>query len=199
MPASVATSATPSSKAAHPVVKVSFVVMALLLLAGLVALKVREYVRYLEFSTQAVMDPLPLDRMAPGFSLPPGPSGAPIQLEALRDQYVLVHFWATWCPPCREELRTLEYLARGRKDTLRVLAITVDDDWSEVQRFFGNQSPTFALAWDRQRETAEAYGTQKFPETYLVDPQGKLVAKFMGARDWNSKAAYRYLDEMIQR
>jgi len=193
----IATVDTAASGGTRPVVKISFAVLAALLVSGLVGLKTLEYLSYLDFSIEAVMDPRPMSRAAPAFSLPRGPSGGTLASEASRGKYVLVHFWATWCPPCRDELRSLEYLTRRLGDRVQVLAVTVDDDWSEVNRFFGAQPPTFELLWDRERQTAQTYGTEKFPETYLVDPQGQLIAKFIGARDWNSDAARRYFDRLL--
>ncbi|MBN2358158.1 MAG: TlpA family protein disulfide reductase [Deltaproteobacteria bacterium] len=196
--------ATPAAvpSPAHPTpapVKIAFALIALLLLGGAVGLKVREVLRYLEFSTEAEMDPLPLSLPAPEFSLPAGPGGAPVALSGLRGQHVLVHFWATWCPPCRDELRELEYLTRRLRGRLQVLAITVDDEWGEVSRFFGDQAPTFVALWDRGRRAASSYGTQKFPETFLIDPQGRIVAKFIGPRDWNGAAALDYFGRVLGR
>jgi len=177
--------------------KIGFAVAALLLVGGLVTLKALEYARYLEFSVEAVMDPLPVSRPAPPLNLPAGPGGDALALEALRGHYALVHFWATWCPPCRDELRTLEYLTRHLGERVAVLAITVDEDWEEVKRFFGAAPPTFKLLWDPARVSSSAYGTQKVPETYLVDPGGRVVTKFVGARDWNSAEARRYFKQLL--
>lgn len=177
--------------------KVGFLVLALVLLCGLVGVKLREYVRYTEFAAEALMDPLRLDVRAPAFSLTMGPNTQPLALSKLAGHFVLVHFWATWCTPCREELRSLEYFARRYQGKLEILAITVDDEWSEVERFFAGQKPTFTLLWDPQRQVAAEYGTEKFPETYLVDPRGKIHSKFVGARDWNSQAASHLLERLL--
>jgi len=179
-------------------VKVVFAAIALALLGGAIGVKAREYLRYVEFSTEAVMDPLPLLLPAPDFSLPSGPGSAPVTLADLRGSYALVHFWATWCPPCRDELRDLEYLTRRLRGKLRVVAITVDDEWGEVGRFFGEQPPTFGVLWDQGRQVATLYGTQKFPETYLVDPQGRITTKFIGPRKWNSMQAIDYFDQILR-
>jgi len=199
-------SQTPSVRDAAPgaviptsaAVKVAFAAVALALLGGAIGVKAREYLRYVEFSTEAVMDPLPLLLPAPDFLLPAGPGSAPVKLADLRGKYALVHFWATWCPPCRDELRDLEYLARRLKGTLQVVAITVDDEWGEVGRFFGDQAPTFGVLWDQGRQVAALYGTQKFPETFLVDPQGRITTKFIGPRKWNSAEAMDYFDDVLK-
>jgi thiol-disulfide isomerase/thioredoxin len=194
-----ATVPVPAEVRATPaLVKVAFALVALLLLGGAIGLKVREYLRYIEFSTEAVMDPLPMQLPAPAFALPTGPDGAPVTLASLRGSHVLVHFWATWCPPCRDELRELEYLTRRLPGRLRVLAITVDDEWGEVDRFFGGQAPTFELLWDRGRQVAAQYGTQKFPETFLLDPQGNITTRFIGPRRWNSVEAIDYFDAILK-
>jgi len=180
-------------------VKIVFALLAIALLGGAIGVKVREYRRYTEFSTEALMDPLPLQLPAPDFSLPAGPGGPSTALSGLRGSDVLVHFWATWCPPCREELRDLEYLTRRLRGRLQVLTITVDDEWSEVSRFFGDQAPSFGVLWDPGRRLASIYGTQKFPETYLIDRQGRITTKFVGPRPWNSAAARDYFDEVLSR
>lgn len=182
---------------ASTAVKLGFVSFAVLVLLGLVGLKVHEYGQFREFSTLSVMDPVDLRGGAPDFSLPSGPGKEMKSLQDYKGAYTLVHLWATWCSPCREELASLEYFTRRYQGRVQVLALSVDDGWAEVQAFFAGHAPSFQLLWDKDRQVANRYGTRQYPETYLVDPQGQLVTKFIGARPWNSPEARRYFDTLL--
>ncbi len=108
-------------------------------------------------------------------------------LGELRGKVVLVHFWATWCPPCAEELPGLLQLAgeleRGGRFAL--LAISLDDEWGELRAFFAGEPPT-ALARLLGPDDAQRFGVSTLPDSYLVDAEGRLVARYHGARDWRS-------------
>lgn len=140
------------------------------------------------------------DRPAPSFVLPQGEGGAQVDLAAFKGKWVLLNFWATWCAPCRDEMPSMEMLNRRvDKDGLNmeIVAISVDDAWGEVNRFFGAVQPTFTVLWDKEKRSSNAYGTRKFPETYLIDPSGKVVAKFVGPRDWYNQGTVQYFQEVV--
>lgn len=112
------------------------------------------------------------------------PAGRERRLAEMLGQPVLVHFWATWCAPCRKELPSLlEYAASPT--TLPVLVVSVDDDWETVRRFFDGPVPPAVVLIDR-RSNPQAFGISSVPETFLVDANGQLRARFSGARDWSS-------------
>jgi thiol-disulfide isomerase/thioredoxin len=124
-------------------------------------------------------DPYP----APGFRLP-SRGGGEVDLSALRGKLVLVNFWATWCPPCREEMPSLSRLAqRYDPGSFEVVTVSVDDGWAPVEKFLAKNAP-FRVALDQGARISRAYGTTKFPESYLVDREGKVRLKFVGPRDW---------------
>jgi thiol-disulfide isomerase/thioredoxin len=170
---------------------------ALSMLSGLIGYKVYERVRYEAILIESIMDAVPMDEAAPDFSLSDGDNGAKVHLASLRGRYVFVNFWATWCPPCREEMPSMEYLARKVGKDMVFLAVTVDEDWNEVRRFFGADKPSFRVLWDPKREVTRRYGTEKFPESYLVNPNGRMVAKFVGPRDWNTQASEEYFRRLL--
>jgi thiol-disulfide isomerase/thioredoxin len=137
---------------------------------------------------------------APEVTLPSGDGAPEVSLSAMRGKWVLVNFWATWCAPCRDEMPSMEMLNRRfQRDKLPIelVAITVDEDWRQVNRFFGDTRPTFHVLWDREKRASFTYGTRKFPETYLIDPEGRIAAKFVGPRDWYNQATVQYFDEVI--
>jgi thiol-disulfide isomerase/thioredoxin len=147
------------------------------------------------------------NRVAPNFNLPKGPApdgGAAemIDLSTLKGSWVLVNFWATWCPPCRDEMPSLEMLtrrmARDHGQNIKMVTVTVDEDWNEVNRFFGATLPTFMVLWDRDKKIASSYGSSRFPETYLINPDGRVAAKFTGPRDWYNQGMVQYFDEVVR-
>lgn len=109
------------------------------------------------------------------------------------DKWTLVHFWATWCAPCRSEMPVLEVLQREMKDQLQIVAVSVDADTAAVDRFFGDDRPTFSVGYDAQQKVAQAFNVSRYPESFLVSPEQKVVAHFVGPRDWSSKEAQEFL------
>src|SRR5438045_9406373 len=111
-------------------------------------------------------DPVPpalLNREAPDFQLPDA-SGKMVSLSSQRGHPVLLNFWATWCPPCVDEVPSLEDLARKLDGTdLRLLAVSVDDDWATIRRFFPKGSAIGVLL-DTSPEIPKKFGTEKYPE-----------------------------------
>ncbi|HTQ81510.1 MAG TPA: TlpA disulfide reductase family protein [Thermoanaerobaculia bacterium] len=116
----------------------------------------------------------------------PAPSGsrmAPV---------TLIHFWATWCPPCIQETPAIQRLAKDLADRqdFALLMIAVADRKEKVDRFLG---PAAAMAlFDPNWDVAHRYGTSQLPETYLV-VKGKVVQKFIGATDWDNPEVRRGL------
>ncbi len=135
---------------------------------------------------------------APEFSLP-SLAGKPVSLSSYRGKVVMVHFWATWCPPCVEEIPTLERLYRAYfgKD-LEILAVSVDEGGAgAVEQFMRKNRFALPVLLNPDRSTAKAYGTFKFPETYLVDREGIVRRKVIGAADWMSPEAHEIIQAMV--
>jgi thiol-disulfide isomerase/thioredoxin len=119
-------------------------------------------------------------------------------LSKYKGQWVLLNFWATWCPPCRDEMPSMEMLQRRFQGKgLQLLTVSVDEVDSEVAKFFGNDKPSFIVLWDKTKKYSSLYGTTKFPESYLVDPDGRIAAKFTGPRDWYNQGTVQYFDDVI--
>lgn len=113
----------------------------------------------------------------------------------LRGQPILLHFWATWCPPCREELPGLLALAEGGK--LRVLLIALDKDLGPVRRFLDADVPA-SVALADGNEVERLFGVQELPETFVVDHTGSMTLRFRGARDWTQAATLDLLPQEIR-
>jgi thiol-disulfide isomerase/thioredoxin len=96
----------------------------------------------------------------------------------------LVHFWATWCPPCREEIPSLQRLAKDFSEhpDFEIIMVAVADETQKANVFLGNWG-AMAL-YDPNWDVAKRYGTEKLPETYLV-VRGEVVKKFVGQTNWD--------------
>jgi len=141
-------------------------------------------------------DPLSakLRGLAPDFELADA-VGKRWSLQALRGRPVLVSFWATWCPPCVEEMPSLQELARRLGDKATVLAVSVDDSWDAIRRFFPNGTPLTVLL-DPTREAPGRFGTSQFPESFLIDPSGHVRHAFINQRDWSAPEAAACIEDV---
>jgi len=125
--------------------------------------------------------------------------GKAVSLSSYRGKVVMVHFWATWCPPCVEELPTLERLYRASigKD-LEILAVSVDEGGADaVGQFMRKNRFALPVLLNPDQSVARQYGTFKFPETYIVDRDGIVRRKIIGAADWMSPAAQEIIQAMV--
>jgi thiol-disulfide isomerase/thioredoxin len=142
-----------------------------------------------------------------------GRDGKPFSFSQHRGAVLFVNFWATWCPPCREEMPSMlelgRDLARAYPGKFRMIAVSEDNGWAEVddyfQKSFGGAPPGVAIALDPEGKCAREYYCRargscpdiKFPETYIVDKSGRLVAYFVNGRDWTDPAARKFLVRLI--
>jgi thiol-disulfide isomerase/thioredoxin len=97
----------------------------------------------------------------------------------------LIHFWATWCPPCREEIPSLQRLGNdfSKYGDFGIVMVAVADETEKARVFVGSWGPM--VLYDPNWDVAKRYGTDKLPETYLV-VGGEVVKKFVGQTDWDN-------------
>ena len=120
-----------------------------------------------------------------------------ITLSQLRGQVVVLNFWATWCPPCVEETPSLVQMQQKLKDKgVVVLAVSVDADESAYRRFLKDHNMNLLTVRDADQKSNNLYGTIRFPETYIIDRQGVVRRKFIGAVDWNSPEVTDFLTKL---
>jgi peroxiredoxin len=148
------------------------------------------------FTAEPVAPPLEIGRAAPAFELPAIAGGPTVSLAALRGKPVLLNFWATWCKPCEDEMPAMQRLYEALHDAgFELVAVSVDTGEKEVVEFRDRLGLTFPIVHDPDRRISSKYHALRFPESWLVGPDGTLVARFIGPRDWD---AAEYADRIRQ-
>ena len=110
---------------------------------------------------------------------------------------MLLNFWATWCPPCIEEMPSLVQMQQRMKGRgVTVLAVSVDVDQNQYQRFLSEHNVNLLAVRDAEQKSNTLYGTFKFPETYVIDRNGVVRRKFIGAVDWTEPDVIEYLGKL---
>jgi peroxiredoxin len=116
-----------------------------------------------------------------------------------RGKPLLINFWATWCPPCLEEMPALERLWRQHKDGgFVLLAVSLDTDPELVGPFLARHDLTFPVALDPKFEVANLYGVRALPATFVVDRLGNLTALALGPRTWDNDAAHSLVEVLTR-
>lgn len=122
--------------------------------------------------------------------------GKPSKLSDFRGKVVVLNFWASWCQPCVEEAPSLNQLQR-RIAPLGGIVLGVDPDVQEDQSSYDNFLKTFQIAFptylDSSKRIALDYGTSMYPETYIIDRQGRIDRKIIGPQDWTNPEMLAYL------
>jgi peroxiredoxin len=137
-------------------------------------------------------------KAAEDFSLP-ALDGGKFRLADQRGKVVLVNFWATWCPPCLEEMPAMERLWRRHKDAGFVLvAVSVDTDPGKVAPFVAEHRLTFPVALDSTMSVANKYGVRALPSSFIVGKDGGLAGLALGPRAWDSDASHRLVRTMAR-
>ena len=131
------------------------------------------------------LTPLPDKPLAPDFQLT-DLDGNSFSLQALRGKVLIVNFWATWCPPCREEMPSMQRAwERLDKAQVLLLAINVGEDEDVIFRFTADYPVDFPLLLDQDAKVAQSWPVKGLPTTFVVDPQGRLVYRAIGSREWD--------------
>ena len=140
--------------------------------------------------------PVNIGDTAPDFTLP-ALSQSSLSLHGFTRQVVVLNFWATWCPPCVEETPSLEkFYEQMRPRGVTVVGVSVDQDEAALQAFAAKQHISFSILRDPDQSVANRYGTFKFPETYIIDQEGKVAEKLIGAVDWQDPRLVAFVREL---
>ena len=121
--------------------------------------------------------------------------GQSVEMESTLAPVTLVHFWATWCPPCITETPSIRRLATSLADDERfsLLMVAVADDAEAAVEFLGDGTPTF---FDPDWAVAHAFGTERLPETHLM-VDGEVVESFIGAQNWDDPVLHQKIADAL--
>ncbi|QNI35697.1 TlpA family protein disulfide reductase [Edaphobacter albus] len=134
-----------------------------------------------------------VNKVAPQFSISDGSQS--VDLSKLRGKVVLLNFWASWCPPCIEELPTLMELHRRMPEVV-IVAVSIDEDAEKYQKFLTKNHVDLLTVRDSSQRIETMYGTVQIPETYVIDREGMLRRKFVSAQNWTSPEIMDYLAKL---
>jgi peroxiredoxin len=137
--------------------------------------------------------------VAPDFALP-DLDGNVRHLSAFRGKVVLLNFWATWCPPCRTEMPSMETLYQAYKDQgFELLAVSSDVQGAAIVRpFMQKYRLSFPSLLDTARRVNGMYGVRSIPTSYLLDRQGRVVSREVGARNWANVEARALIASLLE-
>lgn len=127
----------------------------------------------------------------------PDTDGRMVDLAAYRGKVVLVNFWATWCPPCRQELPSLSRLKkRFGNGALEIFAVNVGEDAETVFDFIGN--PDFPVLFDRDAKAMAGWAVKVVPTTLLVDRQGRIAYRAVGGREFDDAEIVALVSQLLK-
>ena len=127
-------------------------------------------------------------------------NGNLVRLDDFRGTVVFLNFWATWCPPCRVEMPSMEKLYKEFKNKkFIILAVDMQEDSEKVRKFKEKFKLSFPILLDAEGVVASYYGVNAIPATFLVDRAGYLYAAAMGARDWASEDAFLLIKHLLDK
>ena len=120
-----------------------------------------------------------------------------VTLSQFRGQVVVLNFWATWCPPCVEEMPSLVEMQRRMKDKgITVLAVSIDVDENAYKKFVKEHGVNLLTVRDPEQKTPTLYGTHGWPETFIIDRGGVMRRKFIGPVDWTAPDVTEFLGKL---
>lgn len=121
-------------------------------------------------------------------------------LSGLKGKVVLLNFWATWCPPCREEIPSMMKLnsfMAGKP--FQMVCVSVDEGGKKaVEEFFKNSGFSLPAYTDPSGQAAKTYGITGVPETFVIDKNGIIVKKVIGGLDWSSPEVVAFLEGLMK-
>jgi peroxiredoxin len=138
--------------------------------------------------------PAQIGTQAPDFTVSDGQKT--VTLSQFRGKPVVLNFWATWCPPCIEEVPSMVAMQKEMGSKVVVLAVSIDVDNDAYKNFTQKRMPGVLTVRDGDQKAANLFGTFGWPETYIIDSKGIIRRKFIGAQDWTSPEIIDYLNKL---
>ena len=139
-----------------------------------------------------------IGKPAPDFSLP-SLGGKKVSLSEFKGKAVFINFWATWCPPCKDEMPSMERVYREQKaNGFEILAVSIDKGTKEVEAFRKEHGLSFPILLDPDMLVAAIYELAFVPTTYLIDRSGNVVHRETQYRDWADAESRKLLEKILK-
>lgn len=136
---------------------------------------------------------------APDFSIT-ADNGKAVTAREFGGKLLLLNFWATWCPPCIEEIPGLNELSRQLGPSgLVILGVSVDKDEAAYKQFLQRSPLAYLTARNPSQEINLSYGTVQYPESYLIDRNGKVLEKYISVQPWASPQMIEHVKDLLAR
>jgi peroxiredoxin len=132
---------------------------------------------------------------APDFTLKDD-SNRTVSMHELKGKPVVLNIWASYCVPCIQEMPSLTQLQRRMGANITILAVSVDEDQSAYRKFLRDHEIDLLTAWDPDKKTPKLYGTEQWPETYIIDSSGTVRRKIVNSADFTSPEIVNYLKHL---
>jgi len=127
-------------------------------------------------------------------------NGGVSNLASLKGKIVLLNFWATWCPPCRAEMPSIQKLWEKTKDrAFTVAAVSSGEAGAEVSGFLSKNGFSYPVYLDQSGEVGSAFGVRSIPTTYIIDKQGRVIAGTVGGLAYDSAAVLALFAELADK
>lgn len=124
-------------------------------------------------------------------------NGNAVSLSSLNGKIVLLNFWATWCPPCKAEMPSLNQLYKEMKSSgLEVVAVSTDTSPKKVKKYIANKNFDFTVVMDERESVFRKYGVFSLPTTFLIDREGIIVDIFIGEYNWTDSSIKERLKQL---
>ncbi len=119
-----------------------------------------------------------------------------VTLSQFRGKPVMLNFWATWCPPCVQEMPEIVELQKKLGDKVVILAVSTDVDEDAYKKFTATRTQGLLTVRDGDNKSNSLYGTYQFPETFVIDREGVIRRKFIGVQNWTSPEMVDYFSKL---
>jgi peroxiredoxin len=108
------------------------------------------------------------------------------RLSQYRGKVVIINFWASWCPPCRYEMPSMEKAYQAlRQEGIEILAINIGEDADTIFKFTADYNVTFPLLMDLDSAIIKQWPVMALPTSFVISPEGKIIYRAVGGRDWH--------------
>lgn len=127
-------------------------------------------------------------------------TGKTVSLESFRGSVVFLNFWATWCPPCKAELPSMQRLYEKYKGKgLVILGVDLQEGENQVKDFVKKYGLTYPILLDSNGQVGQVYGARSIPTSYIIDRKGFILARTIGGREWDKQEIFDLFEELLKK